>query len=232
MAEKKTTEEKSENKAQKKSGDRSNTTDKISRSGASNQSSSNKGKSTSRNNQTRPSATKNRGKTVAESSNQADTKKTSTKAKSTNKSKAKDNRSKDNPPMRKLDNTKRTKGSKSSYKKKKLQEKEDKSITDETIMVPVNITVAELAQKINTPATELIKLLMGYGVMAGINHTIDFDTALIICDELGIDIQLEEEEDIIETILNKHYEDPEKLKTRPPDHYCHGTCRPRENIVT
>ena len=212
---KKTTEKKSDDKTQK-SGDRANTTVKRSRPTGSNQSASRKDRSPSRNNQTRSSATASREKKVTESNDQADKQKKSNKTKNTNKSKAKDNRSNDNQPIRKLDNTKRTKGSKSSYKKKKLQEKEDKTLTEETIMVPVNITVAELAQKINTPATELIKLLMGYGVMAGMNHTIDFDTASIICEELGVDIQLEEEEDIIETILNKHYEDPEKLKTRPP----------------
>ena len=212
---KKTTEKKSDDMTQK-SGDRANTTVKRSRPTGSNQSAIHKDRSPSRNNQTRSSATASREKKVAESNDQADKQKKSNKTKNTNKSKTKDNRSNDNQPIRKLDNTKRTKGSKSSYKKKKLQEKEDKNLNEETIMVPVNITVAELAQKINTPATELIKLLMGYGVMAGMNHTIDFDTAFIICGDLGIDIQLEEEEDIIETILNKHYENPEKLKTRPP----------------
>ncbi len=164
----------------------------------------------------RSSAKKTNRKNNDDSSDQSKRTKKDNKNKSANKSRAKTQQSVDEKPVRKLDNTKRTKGSKSSYKKKKLQEKEEKGLVEGTIMVPVNITVSELAQKINAPATELIKLLMGYGVMAGMNHTIDFDTASVICEELGIDIQLEEEEDIIETILNKHYEDPSKLKTRPP----------------
>ena len=190
----------------------------VKRSGSSADRGSRSAKSSQRSNSNdnRPSSKSTKIKANDDPSVQPKRTKKDNKNKSASKSRAKIQQSVDEKPVRKLDNTKRTKGSKSSYKKKKLQEKEDKGVAEGTIMVPVNITVSELAQKINTPATELIKLLMGYGVMAGMNHTIDFDTASIICEELGIDIQLEEEEDIIETILNKHYEDSAKLKTRPP----------------
>jgi hypothetical protein len=64
------------------------------------------------------------------------------------KNKAKEKFYSDNTPARKLDNTKRTKGSKSSYKKKKMQEKEERAGIPESISIPAIITVRELAAMI------------------------------------------------------------------------------------
>ena len=46
-----------------------------------------------------------------------------------------------------------------------------------TVKIPEEITVGELASRMKKTAGEVIKLLMKNGVMAGINQTIDFDTA-------------------------------------------------------
>lgn len=138
------------------------------------------------------------------------------KLKSEQKQKGKENFFKDEKPTRSLDNTKRTKGSKSSYKKKKLQEKEERQPTVSSITIPESITVADLAEKINVSPTEIIKILISYGTMANINQMIDFDTASIVCEEMNVSVKLEEEEDLIEKILQNHFKDPEKLKSRPP----------------
>ncbi len=94
------------------------------------------------------------------------------------------------------------------------------------IEIPEVISVRDLAQKLDTTPIEIIKILMSYGTMATINEIIDFDTAAIVAEELGKEIQREtivEEEleegeagpkTLRERLLEK--EDPSKLKPRPP----------------
>lgn len=53
------------------------------------------------------------------------------------------------------------------------------------VEVPENITVGDLAAKMNVKAGELIKSLMKMGVMATINQPIDQDTAMLLVEELG-----------------------------------------------
>ena len=53
------------------------------------------------------------------------------------------------------------------------------------VTVPETITVGELAQKMAIKGSELIRTLMGMGVMATINQTVDQDTALLVVEELG-----------------------------------------------
>ncbi len=48
------------------------------------------------------------------------------------------------------------------------------------IVLPVSITVRELAQVMQTSPIDVIKALMSNGVMASINQQIDFDTAAIV----------------------------------------------------
>ena len=54
-----------------------------------------------------------------------------------------------------------------------------------TVKIPEEITVGELASRMKKTAGEVIKLLMKNGVMAGINQTIDFDTAEYVATEMG-----------------------------------------------
>ena len=53
------------------------------------------------------------------------------------------------------------------------------------VAIPETITVGELAQKMSIKATELIKALMGLGMMVTINQVIDQDAAVIVVEELG-----------------------------------------------
>jgi len=59
-----------------------------------------------------------------------------------------------------------------------------------TIEIEDTITVGTLAEKLSLPVTRLITELMKNGVMATVNERIDFDTAQIIVDELGLEIKL------------------------------------------
>ena len=53
------------------------------------------------------------------------------------------------------------------------------------IDIPETISVGELAQHMAIKAGELIKALMGMGIMATINQTLDQDTAILVVEELG-----------------------------------------------
>lgn len=86
-----------------------------------------------------------------------------------------------------------------------------------TIEIEDMITVGTLAEKLMLPATRLIGELMKNGVMATINERIDFDTAQIIVEELGLDIQLSKKvQEIVPKPKEKHGSDKEGAVARPP----------------
>ena len=65
------------------------------------------------------------------------------------------------------------------------------------VIVGDSITVRDLATLMQRSPIDLIKILMQYGIMAPITHTIDHDTAAILGEELGVAVkwpQTEEEE--------------------------------------
>jgi translation initiation factor IF-2 len=59
-----------------------------------------------------------------------------------------------------------------------------------TIEVEDMITVGTLAERLSIPVSRLIAELMKNGVMATVNERIDFDTAQIIVEELGLELKL------------------------------------------
>jgi translation initiation factor IF-2 len=83
--------------------------------------------------------------------------------------------------------------------------------------VPVSetITVAELAQRMAIKANEVIKALMGLGVMATINQSIDQDTAVLVIEEMGHEAKLVKENEIEEDIQGVSGSAIEELP-RPP----------------
>ena len=85
-----------------------------------------------------------------------------------------------------------------------------------TVKIPDEITVGELASRMKKTAGEVIKLLMKNGVMAGINQTIDFDTAEFVATELGCKVEKEVTVTIEERIIDDHQDTAEELQTRAP----------------
>ena len=84
------------------------------------------------------------------------------------------------------------------------------------IEIPENITVKDLAVDMKKTTAEVIKKLLGYGIMATINQEIDFDTAYLIAQEFGITAKKKEtvtEEDIL---FDDSEDKEEELVTRPP----------------
>ena len=85
-----------------------------------------------------------------------------------------------------------------------------------TVKIPAEITVGELASRMKKTAGEVIKCLMKNGVMAGINQTIDFDTAEFVATEFGCKVEKEITVTIEERIIDDHQDTAEELQTRAP----------------
>ena len=53
------------------------------------------------------------------------------------------------------------------------------------VQIPETITVGDLAQHMAVKSADVIKTLMGMGVMATINQALDQETAILVTEELG-----------------------------------------------
>src|SRR5205814_59285 len=94
------------------------------------------------------------------------------------------------------------------------------------VVLPKTMLVGELANLLEVSRVDVIQKLVGMGVMASVNVSIDFDTATLVAQELGIETTAEEEPqapaDTEETELAPvkldlwAEEDTSKMKTRPP----------------
>lgn len=90
------------------------------------------------------------------------------------------------------------------------------------IEIPETITVKEFAEKTGLNPVKVIGELMKNGILANINQTIDFETALIIADDFGIKLTRKRSqasaEDIsmgnLETLIKEY--DEKNLAVRPP----------------
>ena len=92
---------------------------------------------------------------------------------------------------------------------------------DGMVLLPEEVTVKEFAEKMGVQVPSVIQTLMKNGVMATVNQTIDYDTAAVVADELGVKVQKEEVSADIETLISGDLEEllkdePENLEIRPP----------------
>lgn len=71
------------------------------------------------------------------------------------------------------------------------------------VEVHENITVGDLAAALAVKAGELIKVLMGMGVMATINQTLDTDTAQLVVEEMGHSVKRVATQDREEELLEE-----------------------------
>ena len=103
-------------------------------------------------------------------------------------------------------------------KEKKNQDSQDNKIENKKIIrevnIPDKITIQELSNRMAMQASSIIKHLMGMGVVATINHTIDADTAEYLVKEFGnISIRETKPDLNIQQPTNK---ENKNLKSRPP----------------
>lgn len=85
-----------------------------------------------------------------------------------------------------------------------------------TITVGDTITVGELASRLKATAGEVIKKLMGLGVMASVNEEVDFDTAFLVAEEFHAKVEREVVVTIEERIIDDSEDADEALLPRDP----------------
>jgi len=87
---------------------------------------------------------------------------------------------------------------------------------EKTIQIAGSITVDELSKALGLSVTDLIGTLFKNGIVATINQRLDFETASIILDELGLkNVKLEKKNTSTKT-SNYHRELSDKAVNRPP----------------
>ncbi|MBQ4317072.1 MAG: translation initiation factor IF-2 N-terminal domain-containing protein, partial [Clostridia bacterium] len=84
------------------------------------------------------------------------------------------------------------------------------------ITVPDTISVTELASRMKTAAAEVIKKLMGMGMMVSVNESIDYDTAYLIADEFGIKVEKEIVVTLEDRLFDESEDAEENLVSRAP----------------
>ena len=106
--------------------------------------------------------------------------------------------------------------------KKKVKSRhktEEENRGDDPITVIAPITVKDFADQLGVSVSTVITKLIGLGVMANQNQSIDEDTCILLADELGVEIDIEEPklDESIEEEYGLLKKDKERdLKTRPP----------------
>ncbi|MDR3030807.1 MAG: translation initiation factor IF-2 [Holosporales bacterium] len=83
------------------------------------------------------------------------------------------------------------------------------------VLIPDNITIAELANRMAARSSEIIKYLLSIGTIATVNQTIDADTAEIICSEFG-HIPKRVSDSDIENEVENIVDDPKDMHPRAP----------------
>lgn len=90
------------------------------------------------------------------------------------------------------------------------------------VIIPLQISVKEFAEKAGVQVPKLVSALMKNGVLATINQQIDFDTAALVAMELGIEVEREQGSVSVEALLVNDLalltkeDDPSKLVPRAP----------------
>lgn len=109
-------------------------------------------------------------------------------------------------------------GTRKIAKPRKKQETFVAPSVENAIITTENISVKTLSEKIGKPVPDIIKQLMILGIMATINSNIDFGTAELVSNELGVKLEQKIEKTYEEKLLDvsKQKEDDEDAIPVPP----------------
>ena len=119
------------------------------------------------------------------------------------------------PKKQERDNNFRQERKKIYKHKEKLQSNEH-DLDDNTILYKEGMTVADLANTLNVSTSEIIKKLMGLGVMASLNNSLNFDTVELLSIDYNKTVKKEETLDISNFENYEIEEKEEDLVSRPP----------------
>lgn len=85
-----------------------------------------------------------------------------------------------------------------------------------SVTLPAEIMVSDLASRLKVTTGEVIKRLMMLGMMVTANQTVDYDTAAIVAEEMGISATQEVVVTIEERLFQEETDDESKLLPRAP----------------
>ncbi len=105
-------------------------------------------------------------------------------------------------------------GKRDKQKGKKSTQPVTKAPTSVTL--PAEIMVSDLASKLMVTSAEIIKRLMLLGMMVTANQTVDYDTAAIVAEEMGISATQEVVVTIEERLFEEEEDNEENLLPRAP----------------
>lgn len=97
-----------------------------------------------------------------------------------------------------------------------MAEATDQANDKQVVTISDMITVGDLADKVGVPVPKLIGELMKNGIMATVNQKIDFETAQIIVEELGLEVELHKQEVVDPLETRKTRELSKTAAERPP----------------
>ena len=108
-------------------------------------------------------------------------------------------------------------GRKGKKKQAKNEERNKQKIFELTeIEIPDSISVKDLAAEMKKTTAEVIKKLLGYGIMATINQELDFDTAFLVAGEFRITAKKKETVTDEDILFDDSEDKEEELEVRPP----------------
>ena len=108
---------------------------------------------------------------------------------------------------------------KTGHKKRNAQpQPQAEKKTDEvrSISLPEVMTVRELAERIDVPASKVVEKLFMQGILATVNQGVDYEKAEEIALEFNCIAEPEEKVDVIAELLKEEEEDENTLVSRPP----------------
>ena len=108
------------------------------------------------------------------------------------------------------------KGKKEIYKHREKLQTNDVKVDENVILYKENMTVSELAESLEVAPSELIKKLMGLGIMTTVNNSLAFDVAEILVVEYNKTLKKEETADISNFEKYEIIDDEKDLIERPP----------------
>lgn len=95
-----------------------------------------------------------------------------------------------------------------AQKHRKKEKSEEVQTEVKSVVINANMTVGELAEKINKSSAEVVKFLMMNGILATVNQVIDIDTQKKVCANFEIEVQDED----LEAFVQQELEKEEKIK--------------------